>query len=339
MLINYSVKKNESVLNCIISYLENFEVQFFKHENSSQLIICEGSKQINKDEVMNISGVESIVEIETPYKLASKKIKENTIIDIKGKNIGAGYFNIIAGPCSLEDDDSFYEIGQKLNDLDIGFMRGGIFKPRTSPYKYQGRKSEGLNIIKKVQSDFGMRIVSEAVDIESFRVLEEVADIIQIGTRNMQNYELLKVAGKSKKPIILKRGFAATVEEWLLSAEYILKHGNPNVILCERGIRTYSDSTRFTLDLSVVPIVKSLTHLPVIIDPSHGTGKRELVRDMSRAAVACGADGLLLEVHTDPYKSICDGRQTIDFIEFEKLISDVQQINNVMKNISMSCCS
>lgn len=271
-----------------------------------------------------LSGIENIVSIENPYFLVSKEFKnQNTIIDFNGTSIGKTP-TIIAGPCSVESYDQVNIIAAHLNRHNVHFLRGGTYKPRTSPYSFQGLEEEGLEILRDIADKYGMFVVSEALGIESFYYVEKYADIIQIGSRNMQNFPLLKRAGKSNKPILLKRGFMSTIDEFLSAAEYILLHGNQNVILCERGIRTYETKTRFTLDISAIPVLKELTHLPIIVDPSHAAGKRSLVLPLTRASLAVGADGVMVEVHNDPDNALSDGKQSLTLDMFEKM---AEQIN------------
>ena len=251
---------------------------------------------------------------------------ENTIVDVNGVQIGGKKLAMIAGPCSVETEEQIVGIAQDVKKMGANFLRGGAFKPRTSPYAFQGLKYEGLELLKEAREKTGLPIVTELMspyDIEKF--VEDV-DVIQVGARNMQNFDLLKELGKTNKPILLKRGLSATIEEWLMSAEYIMSEGNENVILCERGIRTYETYTRNTLDLSAIPAVKKLSHLPIIVDPSHATGKYWMVEPLAKAAVAVGADGLIIEVHNDPENALCDGAQSIKPSKFEKLVEELKPI-------------
>lgn len=279
-----------------------------------------------------ITGVERIIYTSPGYKLASRNHKsEFTIIEVCGRKIGGNDFCVIAGPCAVEGIETGEEIAKLLKSENLGIMRGGAFKPRTNPYSFQGLEHKGLEILEKIKQKTGIGIVTEAIDTESVEHVEQVADIIQVGSRNMQNFSLLKRLGKSSKPILLKRGMSATVEELLLSAEYILSGGNKNVILCERGIRSFDTHTRNTLDLSIVPIVKELSHLPIIVDPSHATGKRAYIGSMAKAALAAGAHGLLIEIHPDPEQSISDGSQSISPDEFKSLMNDLRKIASCMQ--------
>jgi len=278
-------------------------------------------------------GVQEVIRVTKPYKLVSRDIKEdNTVIRFSGTDatIGGPALAIIAGPCAIESREQAFAVAERVHRAGAQFFRGGAYKPRTSPYSFQGLGEEGLRIMTEVREQFGMRIVTEAVDNESLDLVEEYADVIQIGARNMQNFSLLKRAGRSRKPVMIKRGLAATLEEFLMAAEYVMSEGNYNVILCERGVRTFADHTRNTLDLSVVPAVQRLSHLPIVVDPSHGTGKRNKVTPLSRAAVAVGADGLIVEVHNQPDKALSDGMQSLYPDQFDELMAQVRQIAPVV---------
>jgi 3-deoxy-7-phosphoheptulonate synthase len=278
----------------------------------------------------SMEGVEQISEIEKPFKLASREFKEeNTVVKINPQvEIGGKKIVVIAGPCAVESREQFLTIAKEVKKYGADLLRGGIFKPRTSPYSFQGLGKDGLKILKEVKEETGLGIVTEAMNIEQVNLLAEAdyVDIIQIGARNVQNFELLKAAGRTKKPVLLKRGMATTVKEWLMSAEYIMSEGNYNVILCERGIRTFEDSTRFTLDLNAIPVVKSLSHLPIIVDPSHGIGIRNFVPVMAKAAVVAGADGLIIEVHNKPEEALSDGPQSIYPQQFAQLMEELKKL-------------
>jgi 3-deoxy-7-phosphoheptulonate synthase len=277
-------------------------------------------------------GVGECVPVSKPYKLVGRELKEETtVIDLgNGTKIGGQELAIIAGPCAVETREQTRSIAREVAAAGARLFRGGAYKPRTSPYSFQGLAIEGLKILAEVREEFGLKIVTEAIDVESIELVERYSDVIQIGARNMQNFSLLKRAGRSQKPVLLKRGISATLDELLMAAEYILSEGNYNVMLCERGIRTFADHTRNTLDLSVIPAVQRLSHLPIIVDPSHGTGRREKVIPLSRAAIAVGADGLMIEVHNHPEEALSDGNQSIEPSEFRQLISEVSQIANVL---------
>ncbi len=280
-----------------------------------------------------MAGVQEVIRVTKPYKLVSRDMKEeNTVVRFPGTDatFGGKGLAIVAGPCSIESRDQAFTVAACVTRAGAQFFRGGAYKPRTSPYSFQGLEEEALRIMSDVREEFGLKIVTEAIDHESLALVEEYADVIQIGARNMQNFSLLKRAGRSKKPVLLKRGMSATLEEFLMAAEYVMSEGNYNVILCERGIRTFADHTRNTLDLSIVPAVQRLSHLPIIVDPSHGTGKRNKVTPLSRAAVAVGADGLIIEVHHQPDKALSDGNQSLYPEQFDELMAQVRQIAPVV---------
>jgi 3-deoxy-7-phosphoheptulonate synthase len=280
-----------------------------------------------------MSGVQEVIRVTKPYKLVSRDIKEdNTVVRFAGSDatIGGPRLAVIAGPCAIENREQAFAVAERVSRAGAQFFRGGAYKPRTSPYSFQGLGEEGLRIMADVREQFGMRIVTEAIDNESLELVEQYADVIQIGARNMQNFSLLKRAGRARKPVLLKRGMSATLEEFLMAAEYVMSEGNYNVILCERGVRTFADHTRNTLDLSLIPAVQRLSHLPILVDPSHGTGKRNKVTPLSRAAVAVGADGLIVEVHHQPDKALSDGMQSLYPDQFDELMLQVRQIAPVV---------
>ncbi|TET40922.1 MAG: 3-deoxy-7-phosphoheptulonate synthase [Elusimicrobia bacterium] len=275
--------------------------------------------------------VELITPISKPYKLVSREFKkEDTIVKIGDVTIGGKDIVVMAGPCSVEKEDLLLSIASSVKKAGVKVLRGGAFNPRTSPYSFQGLGERGLKYLAKAKKATGLLVVTEAMNIQQVELVSRYADIIQIGARNVQNFELLKEAGKSKKPILLKRGIATTIEEWLMSAEYIVSNGNSNVILCERGIRTFESATRFTLDLNAIPAIKAWSHLPVIVDPSHGTGVRDFVCSMSKAAIACGADGLIIEVHSDPEHALSDGKQSLLPENFASLMQELKKLARVM---------
>jgi 3-deoxy-7-phosphoheptulonate synthase len=277
-------------------------------------------------ELEGAPGVERVVPILKPYKLSSTQFRhgERTVLDIAGRKIGGQHFAMIAGPCTVESREQTLEAARAVRDAGATLFRGGAYKPRTSPYAFQGLGQEGLRLLAEAKEDTGLPIVTELMDQRDLEPILEVADVIQIGARNMQNYTLLAEVGRSGRPVLLKRGFSSTLEELLMAAEYVLKEGNPSVILCERGIRTFETAYRFTLDLMAVPVLKELTHLPVIVDPSHAAGRRDLVLPLSLAAAAAGADGLIVEVHPNPDQAICDGPQQLVADEFADYIEHVQ---------------
>ena len=283
--------------------------------------------QIDPSNIEASEIVESVMHVQEPFKKANRMFHpENTIVDVNGVKIGGNKIAVIAGPCSVETEEQIIGIAQEVKELGANFLRGGAFKPRTSPYAFQGLKYEGLELLKKARENTGLPIVTELMSPYDIETFVENVDVIQVGARNMQNFDLLKELGKTNKPILLKRGLSATIEEWLMSAEYIMAGGNENVILCERGIRTFENYTRNTLDLSAVPAVKKLSHLPVVIDPSHSAGKYWMVEPLSKAAVAVGADGLIIEVHNDPQNALCDGPQSIKPKKFAKLMEELKVI-------------
>jgi 3-deoxy-7-phosphoheptulonate synthase len=272
-------------------------------------------------------GVLELIRVTKPYKLASREMHEDdTRVRLPQTVIGPGTFTIIAGPCSVENEDMILRTAEFLQGQGVRLMRAGAFKPRSSPYSFQGLGQQGLDILARVREKTGVGIVTELMDTENAEAVEAAADVIQIGARNMQNFSLLKRVSRIAKPVLLKRGLSATLEEWLMSAEYVMSGGNYNVILCERGVRTFSDHSRNTLDLSVIPPAKHLSHLPVLVDPSHGTGKRDYVPPMALAALAAGADGLLLEVHPDPDRALSDGAQSLDFAGFTRLMESLRRL-------------
>ncbi len=261
-----------------------------------------------------------------PSKVSRRNNPDNTIVNVNGIHVGGSEIVIIAGPCAVENREQLFETARAVMRGGANILRGGAFKPRSSPYSFQGMGEEGLKLLGIIKKETGLPVVTEVMDTRQFELVSSYADIIQIGSRNMQNYPLLKEAGMCRKPVLLKRGMMATIEEFLLAAEYVLNQGNEQVILCERGIRTFETSTRNTLDLSAVPMLKRLSHLPVIVDPSHGTGLRWMVPAMAKAAVAVGADGLIMEVHYKPEEAMCDGYQSLNIDEFDQLIEDLNKI-------------
>jgi 3-deoxy-7-phosphoheptulonate synthase len=289
--------------------------------------------EVEQGTLGEMPGVQEVIRVSKPYKLVSRDVKEeNTVIRFPGTNATLGGKNlaVIAGPCAIESREQAFAVADRVSRAGAQFFRGGAYKPRTSPYTFQGLGETGLQIMAEIRDRFGMKIITEAIDNESLELVEQYADVIQIGARNMQNFALLKRAGRAKKPVMVKRGLSATLEEFLMAAEYVMSEGNYQVVLCERGVRTFADHTRNTLDLSIVPAVQRLSHLPIVVDPSHGTGKRNKVTPMSRAAVAVGADGLIVEVHNQPDKALSDGMQSLYPEQFEELMVQVRQIAAVV---------
>jgi len=275
-----------------------------------------------------IGGVEEVLRISVPYKLASRHFRpEGSIIQLgKGVAVGGNQVVVMAGPCSVETETQIDTIAARVKEVGVRVLRGGAFKPRSSPYSFQGLGLPGLEMIRRAADKYGLLVVSEVMDHTQIPAVLEYVDVLQVGARNMQNYNLLKELGKISKPVLLKRGISATIEELLLSAEYIMSGGNYNVVLCERGIRTFENATRNTLDISAIPVIKKFSHLPIVVDPSHGTGRRDKVSPMARAAIAAGADGLLIEVHPDPEKALSDGAQSLYLEQFEQLMKELQMI-------------
>jgi 3-deoxy-7-phosphoheptulonate synthase len=274
-----------------------------------------------------LPGVLELIRVTKPYKLASREMhQDSTVVRLPQTTIGPETFTLIAGPCSVENEGMILRTAEFLVSHGVRLMRAGAFKPRSSPYSFQGLGLEGLEILDRARRRTGIGIVTELMDTENADAVEEAADMIQIGTRNMQNFSLLKRVAKARKPVLLKRGMSATLEEWLMAAEYVMAGGNYNVVLCERGVRTFSDHSRNTLDLSVIPPVKHLSHLPILVDPSHGTGKRDYVPPMALASLAAGADGLLIEVHPDPPRAMSDGAQSLDFPGLERLLESLRRL-------------
>jgi 3-deoxy-7-phosphoheptulonate synthase len=289
--------------------------------------------EVESGSLEEMPGVQEVIRVSKPYKLVSRDTKpDNTVIKFPNSlvTIGGPDLAIIAGPCGIETHDQAFTIAERVARAGAQFFRGGAYKPRTSPYSFQGLGEEGLKILAEVRDRFGLLIVTEAVDYESLDLVDQYADVIQIGARNMQNFSLLKRAGRARKPVLLKRGISATLEEFLMAAEYIMSEGNYNIVLCERGVRTFADHTRNTLDLSLIPAVQRLSHLPIVVDPSHGTGKRNKVTPLSRAAIAVGADGLIVEVHHDPDKALSDGIQSLYPDQFDELMEQIRQIAPVV---------
>jgi len=290
------------------------------------------TSHIDSDRITAQNGVKEIIHVTKPYKLVSREFyPENSVINLgRDITIGGNEIVLMAGPCSVESRDQCMAIAEQVSKFGAKIFRAGAYKPRTSPYSFQGLGEAGLKILDEVRREFGLLIVTEAIDTETLDMVSSYTDIVQIGARNMQNYSLLKKTGRQPKAVLLKRGMSATLEELLMAAEYILNEGNRKVILCERGVRTFADHTRNTLDLSAIPFVKRMSHLPIIADPSHGTGRRDKVLPLSRAAIAVGADGLLIEVHNDPANALSDGAQSITPDTFEQLIKEIGDIANVM---------
>lgn len=316
-------------LEKIVSYLETKDLELHISTGVEKTIIGIIGDQKNKQNLNleALDGVERIIPILTPYKLASRDFHpEDTIIKVGNLTIGGSELQVMAGPCAVESREQMLEVAELVKASGARILRGGAFKPRTSPYAFAGLEEEGLKYMAEARDKTGLAIVSEVMDTRTVAMVADYVDIVQIGARNMQNYNLLREVGKIKKPVLLKRGLSATIEEWIMAAEYILAGGNEQVIFCERGIRTFETFTRNTQDLSAVPIIKQLTHLPIIVDPSHGTGKWNLVNPMAKAALAAGADGLMIEVHPDPLNALSDGPQSLKPAKFQQLMAELGQI-------------
>jgi 3-deoxy-7-phosphoheptulonate synthase len=326
----FVLKKNagEEKIGAFISKIEAAGFTTFLSTGTEHTVVCliGNTAKLDVDFIVQTNDiVEYGRRVTEPYKAVNRAVhSEDTRIKVGEVTIGEGYFQIISGPCSVESEEQIIRVAKSVKESGATLLRGGAFKPRSSPYTFQGLQEKGLDYLLAAKKATGLPIVTEVMNQTQLTLFEEV-DIIQIGTRNMQNYDLLKEAGKCRKPILLKRGFSSTIEEFLMSAEYIVSEGNPNVILCERGIRTFETMTRNTLDLSAIPLLKQKSHLPVIVDPSHAAGIRSLVPALSRAAVAVGADGLMIETHNDPAKALCDGAQSLDLDQFKDLAADIKR--------------
>lgn len=306
---------------------QDIDVHISKGEYQTIVGLIGDTSRLDTDLIQGLSMVETVTRISEPYKNANRKFHpEDTVVEACGVKLGGGHFQLIAGPCSVESQQQITNVAKDVKKAGAKILRGGAFKPRTSPYAFQGLRDEGLKLLKNAGQAAGMPVVTEIMDAAHIELFEEYADIFQVGARNMQNFELLKELGKSKKPVLLKRGLANTLQELLMSAEYIMAGGNENVILCERGIRTFETATRNTLDISAVPMLKKMSHLPVVVDPSHAAGIADMVHPLSLAAAAVGADGIMVEVHNDPAHALCDGPQALTPERFEALSNDVKKI-------------
>ncbi len=328
MLVIMNPNATEQEIMRVAMFLESkgFEARI-SHGEARTVVHAIGVVDVDQRDFELLAGVSEVVKVSTNYKLAARVSQgQDTIVEVNGVKFGDKYTGLIAGPCTIESYDQMDATAQELQESNVKILRGGAFKPRTSPYAFQGLGEEGLQIIRSVADNHGMAVASEIMDISQLDMFMRYVDILQIGARNMQNYNLLKELGKIHKPVILKRGLSATYEEWLMSAEYIISGGNNQIILCERGIRTFEKFTRNTLDIAAIPVIKKLSHLPIIVDPSHGTGLRDKVEPMSRAAVAAGCDGLIIEVHNNPETAICDGAQSLYPWQYDILYKQIKQI-------------
>ena len=316
----------------LVSWLKtmNLDVHISKGAEVTVLGLVGDTSRVDMDLLKSLEMVETVKRVSEPFKQANRKFHpQDTIVEVGSARIGGGYFAMIAGPCSVESEEQIIEVAQAVKASGATMLRGGAFKPRTSPYAFQGMKGEGIRLLLKAKEATGLPIVTELMTISTLDLFADV-DVIQVGARNMQNFDLLKELGKTRKHILLKRGLANTIQELLMSAEYIMSEGNENVILCERGIRTFETATRNTLDLSAVAVLHNLSHLPVVVDPSHATGKAELVAPMACAAAAAGADGIMVEVHNNPACALCDGAQSLTPPQFDELNRKVQRIREVL---------
>ncbi len=335
MIIKAKKNISEEKIESISKRMEKLGLRTIVNDSENEKIIGIigiGADKANIEDLKEDNDIIDICKVKSAYKLASREFHpQDTEIKIDNETVvGNGKLMIIAGPCSVESEEQIIEVAKRVKDAGATMLRGGAFKPRTSPYSFQGLKYDGLELLKKAREATGLKIVTEIMSTEDIDVFEKDVDVIQVGARNMQNFDLLKKLGKLDKPILLKRGISATIEEWLMSAEYIMSEGNQNVILCERGIRTYETATRNTLDISAIPIIKKLSHLPIIVDPSHAAGIRELVAPLSKAGIACGADGLMIEVHNNPEKALSDGKQSITPDMFDEIMSEIKPIVNLL---------
>jgi len=328
MIILLKDKVNEKQVKNLTNWLEGigFDLHISKGQHQTIIGLIGDTSRVDIDLISSLDIVESVKRIQEPFKSANRKFHEDdSVVDCGGVKIGGGNFQIIAGPCSVETREQIISVAQSVKQSGAGMLRGGAFKPRTSPYAFQGLHEKGLELLLEAKKATGLPIVTEIMEAAHLPLFEDV-DVVQVGARNMQNFELLKELGQTRKTILLKRGLANTLEELLMSAEYIMAGGNENVILCERGIRTFETYTRNTLDLSAVPVLRKLTHLPVVVDPSHGTGHAYLVKSMAMAATVAGADGLIIEVHNDPPHALCDGKQSLTPEQFDELANAIRNV-------------
>ena len=332
MIVVLKENASQKSIDNLISWLkeQNLNVHISEGKYQTILGLIGNTVAIDEQFLESLDIISSVKRISEPFKNANRKFHpDDSVIDVNGVKIGGGNFQIIAGPCSIENSEQITEIAKAISKSGAGILRGGAFKPRTSPYAFQGLRADGIELLELAKKETNLPIITEIMDASHLPLFENV-DIIQVGARNMQNFELLKELGKTNKPILLKRGLANTIQEFLMSAEYIMAGGNENIILCERGIRTFETATRNTLDLSAIPVLKELTHLPVVVDPSHACGVSRYVKALSLAAVAAGADGLMVEVHNNPQKALCDGAQSLTPDQFEDLCKSVAKLREAL---------
>jgi 3-deoxy-7-phosphoheptulonate synthase len=334
MLIVMNASAGKGEIDNVVRIVESlgFRAHVMPGANRTAIGITGNQGAVDLSHFENLPGVSEAIRVTKPYKLITLDLRpDRTIVDLgDGAKIGDGSLSIIAGPCAIENSKQAFAIADVVQRSGAKFFRGGAFKPRTSPYAFSGLGEAGLKILADIRKEFGLKIVSEALDEANVDLVEKYADMIQIGARNMQNFTLLRRVGRSKLPVLLKRGMAATLEEWLLAAEYVMAEGNYNIVLCERGVRTFAQHTRNTLDLAAVPAVRKISHLPVIVDAAHGTGRSYMVTPLARAGIAVGADGLMIEVHGRPDEALSDGAQSLRFDEYEQMVREVRQIHDVI---------
>ncbi|MBN2238862.1 MAG: 3-deoxy-7-phosphoheptulonate synthase [Dehalococcoidales bacterium] len=330
MIVEMKTGATKEEVQAVVDKVESFGWEVQMNVGTQKTVIAilgSNTGQVSSDVFAVLSGVESVTRIMKPYKLASREVHaKDTKVSLDGLEIGGKRIIVMAGPCAVESEDQLMEAAAAVKEAGATVLRGGAFKPRTSPFSFQGLEEKGLELLAKVKEKYDMPVVTEVVEVSDVDLVAETADILQIGSRNMQNFALLTAAGKSKRPVVLKRGFSCTVTEWLTAADYILAGKNKNVILCERGIRTFEDSIRFSMDISAIPVIKKSSHLPVIVDPSHAAGHYSLVPAIAKAAVAAGADGLLIEVHPNPEKALVDGLQSLTPENFTQLMKELKSI-------------
>ncbi len=326
---NAAKEQFDNLINWIES--QNVRVHISSGEYQTVLGLIGDTSRIDTELLVGLDIVSQVTRVTEPFKNANRKFHpEDTLIDCSGVKIGAGHFGIIAGPCSIESEEQIIEVAKAVKEAGADFLRGGAFKPRTSPYDFQGMREDGLKLLIEAKKETGLPIVTEIMSADHLPLFEDV-DVIQVGARNMQNFELLKELGKTKKPILIKRGLANTLKELLMSAEYVMSEGNENVILCERGIRTYETATRNTLDVSAVPLLHELSHLPVVVDPSHACGIARLVKPLALSATAAGADGIMIEVHNNPQRALCDGAQSLTPEQFKDTAQAIRRVIDAIK--------
>lgn len=333
MIVIFKHNVTDTEINNVSKQLEDYGFEVHTSVGVNKTVMCGiGDKpdfDIRKIKIMN--GVSDVIKVSDPFRLVGRSYQdENSVIKIKDISIGTEQINIIAGPCAVESEEQIFKMAKIISDAGVKILRGGAFKPRSSPYSFQGMGEDGLKVMRKAADEFGLLVITEILQVDQIDLVHKYTDIFQVGTRNMQNYPLLRELGKSDKPVFLKRGLSATINEWLMSAEYILANGNKDVMLCERGIRTFENATRNTFDLSAIPVIHEKSHLPVFADPSHAVGMRDQVPPMARAAVAAGADGLMLEVHYDPEKALSDGPQALLPETFVSLMDELKVIAKVI---------